>query len=621
MSLLRGSIAGRVTAAAVLLLGAALIARIAGTDAPAGHAQQVAGAPATALTHWTMREDHADRGLARRWQRGGFSGAAVTVPSTLRANAYKGAAGVANYAGSVAWYETSFQAPQAGAYALDFASASFLASVWVDGSAVGSHRGAYLPFSFTRRLAAGAHVLVVRIDWRDPERQAREGFHRTWFNWGGLNGPVEVRQLGASELTSPTLQTTVASHGAVVRVSVQVRNDGPQRTLQPEGSLARGAQRIALTFPTLQLAHGQSATATTTATVAAPALWSPRAPSLYRLQLAVGEESSYAAQVGLRQLAWRSGRLYLNGQRLLLHGATLQQDVQGHGDALTPGDEDALVAELQAIGANAVRAQHPLPASLLERLDAAGVLVWQGIGPVEGAGSWHATTPALLAQAEQQARTAALAEQLHPSVIDWNLVDEVARNGQGGAEVAYVRTLTRWLHAHDPGRMVSLDVWGTHAPTAAGAIYAEADAVAETDYTGWYEDPQEGATQLGTLMRARLAAMARTFPGKVLVISEFGAEANALNPSSAPGGYGFQTRLLAQHIAVYRADPSVSGMFVWLLRDYPLNPRFQGGSVRAVLPHVRLIEGLNGKGLFTYSGVAKPAVTTVARLFRALPSG
>jgi hypothetical protein len=288
---------------------------------------------------------------------------------------------------------------------------------------------------------------------------------------------------------------------------------------------------------------------------------------------------------------------------------------------LGPSDQDRIVSELKAIGANTARAQHPLDPALLERLDAAGILVWQGIGPVEGAGNWYSNTPRLLGEAEQQARTAALAAGLHPSIFAWNLVDEVAENGHDGAEVQYVRSTARWLHAHDPGRLVAVDVWGDHPPRRAGQIYAEADAVAETDYTGWYDNPRDSPAQLRSQMRARLAAMRRTFAGKVLLISEFGAESNTLNPAGSPGSYGYQSRLLAAHVAVYAADPQLSGMLIWVLRDYPLNPSFTGGSVHGVLPQVRLIEGLNQKGLFTYGGQAKAAVAVISRLFRALPKG
>jgi beta-glucuronidase len=577
------------------------------------------------LTSWTLRSDPANRGLALGWRSGHFGGTTVSLPNVVHPAPYSGRAGGRNYEGSVAWYETTFQAARPGTYALSFQSANYRATVWVDGHELGSHRGSYLPFEARAALAAGRHTAVVRVDWRDPAEQSREGFHRTWFNWGGLDGEVDVRPIGESELSHPTISTTLSpdtpsSPQATVTVSVEVHNNSAQRTIVPEGSLVHGAQTIPLSFPAQNLAKGQTATASTTVTVTEPALWSPRAPNLYALSLAVPSESSYSARVGLRQLTWSQGHAYLNGQRLLLHGASIQEDARGHGDALTPSDQNTLVSELRAIGANAVRSQHPLDPALLERLDEAGLLVWQGVGPVEGAGNWYSSTPRLNAEAEQQARTAVLAAELHPSIVVWNLVNEVAGDGRDGAEVSYVQSLTHWLHVRDPGRMVAVDVWGDHPPVHAGSLYSGVDAVAETDYTGWYDSPHDSLAQQSALMRARLAAMHRTFAGKVLVISEFGAESNTLNPPGSPGSYGFQSRLLANHIAVYERDSYLSGMLVWDLRDYPLNPTFAGGSIHGELPKLRLIEGINQKGLFTYGQSAKPAAGVVARLFRALPA-
>ncbi len=610
---------------AIALVCVALAANVAAAQAPQLAPVLFEGPSGrTALTRWTLREDPTNRGAALGWQRGGFAGTTVTVPNVVDAADYTGRAGTRNYEGSVAWYRTSFTAAQAGVYALSFQSANFLASVWVDGHALGSHRGSYLPFELRRTLGAGSHTVVVRVDWRDPAAQSRQGFHRTWFNWGGLDREVDVRRIGQSELSDPAIQTTLtpdspSARQAEVKVSVLVHNYGPDRTIVPQGSLVHGAQTVPLSFPAMVLARHQSATATARVSISDPALWSHATPNLYTLTLAIGTESGYSANVGLRQMSSHAGRLYLNGAQLHLHGASIQEDAPGHGDALTAANQAAIVGQLRSIGANAVRAQHPLDPALLERLDAAGILVWQGIGPVEGAGNWFSTTPALLADAERQARTAAMAAQLHPSVFAWTLVNEIAGNGRNSQEVAYVRTVGHWLHAHDPTRLVAVDVWGDHPPQRAGAIYSEADAIAETDYSGWYDSPGDSPAQLGALMRSRLAAMRRTFPSKVLVISEFGAESNRLNPPASPGGYAFQTRLLAAHIGVYAADPRLSAMFVWVLRDYPLTPTFLGGSIHSKLPHVKLIEGLNQKGLFTYGGRSKPAASTVARLFRALP--
>jgi hypothetical protein len=626
-------------AVAALVACIALAAAAASAQAPPGEAQIGEGPGGrTALTRWTLALDPGNRGLARGWQRGGFAGRGVSVPNDVDPIHVKGRAGQRNYAGSVAWYRTSVTAPVAGTYAFAFASANFKATAYLDGKAIVAHRGSYLPFDGRASLSAGAHTLVVRIDWRDPGAQSKQGFHRTWFNWGGLNGQVTMRPIGESELSEASVQTALADDTRDVRsgglttvtVGVHVRNNGPTRAIAPQGRLiggAAGTQSIPIQFPAQTVAQRQSVAMQTSVKIAGAALWSPGHPSLYTLSLSVPEpgatvpESSYSARVGLRQLTWHDGLLLLNGRRLRLHGASIQEDAKGHGDALTPGDQATLVSELQAIGANTVRSQHPLDPALLERLDAAGILVWQGIGPVEGASNWYSTTPKLLREAEQQARTAALAAQLHPSIIAWNLVDEVAKNGRNAAEVSYVQTLTRWLHERDPTRMVAVDVWGDHPPVHAGALYRGVDAVAETDYTGWYDNPQDSPARQEASMRARLRAQERTFAGKVLIVSEFGAESNTLNRPGAPGSYGFQSDLLARHIRVYAAEDKLTGMLVWDLRDYPLVPQFYGGSIVFKLPSLKLIEGINQKGLFTYGESAKPAAGVVARLFKALPEG
>ena len=79
-----------------------------------------------ALTRWTLALDPRARGLARGWQNGAFAGRPVQVPSVIDAHDIRGSAGTRNYEGSLAWYRTSFSAPAAGTYALEFVSAAYL---------------------------------------------------------------------------------------------------------------------------------------------------------------------------------------------------------------------------------------------------------------------------------------------------------------------------------------------------------------------------------------------------------------------------------------------------------------------------------------------------------------
>jgi hypothetical protein len=48
-------------------------------------------------------------------------------------------------------------------------------------------------------------------------------------------------------------------------------------------------------------------------------------------------------------------------------------------------------------------------------------------------------------------------------------------------------------------------------------------------------------------------------------------------------------------------------MLIWNLQDFALTPSFGGGSIVQRIKGIRLLKGLNQKGLFDYSGRAKPA--------------
>jgi hypothetical protein len=337
--------------------------------------------------------------------------------------------------------------------------------------------------------------------------------------------------------------------------------------------------------------------------------------------VSVPGEGAWNAHVGLREVRRAGGRLLLNGRRLRLHGASLHEDVPGRGDALTPADMDGLVRDLRRIGANATRAQHALSPPLLERLDRAGIVVWQGVGPVDAPGAWTSNTAALAHAARERVRATVRQERLHPSVIAWNLVNEVAGNGHDATEVAYVRDMARELHRRDPGRLVAVDLWGAHPPAVPGAIYADVDAVALTNYIGWYDGVNETKAHIASRLHDTAVGFARLFRGKVLIVSEFGAEANPGNAVAAPGGYDFQAWLLRRHIATYRALPQLSGMLVWNLRDFAVSPDFAGGSIRKLVPGIHVERGLNTKGIFDFDGRPKPSAAAVRRAYASLGAG
>jgi hypothetical protein len=311
--------------------------------------------------------------------------------------------------------------------------------------------------------------------------------------------------------------------------------------------------------------------------------------------------------------------LRINGRRTILRGASIQEDVPGRGDALRPRDMDAIVARLRAIGANATRAQHPLAPALLERLDRAGIAVWQQIGPVDSPAQFlSGRTPALMAAARRDVREDLRANRLHPAIVGWSLGCEVAGDGAPG-QAQFVDGAARELHAADPGRPVGVDVWTHHLPAQPGLLYRSLDAVGVTSYYGWYERTDATGPQIARALLARVARMRARFRGRAILVAELGAAADPRNPPGAHGGTAYQAALLALELRVLRTAPGLSGAFVWLLQDFAYNPGFGGGTITRRVPGIRLQRGLNQKGLYDYAGRPRPAARAVARELRAYP--
>jgi hypothetical protein len=584
-----------------------------------------AGSAVVPLDRWRYRADPSDRGARDGWARGGWRGRPVLVPYSPNARAISGPAGARGYAGSVGWFARRIDAPLAGVYAIAFESAHFRATVFVDGRRVREHVGAYEPFTARAKLARGRHAIVVRVDWRDPVAQAAAGWARGWFNFGGLNRPVTLERLGRTEIGRPALRTRLLGGGrARVGIAVRVRNRAAAaRTLHLRGVLRHGDTTIPLDFAARGVGAGAVRTMRAAATIDAPALWSPADPQRYELRIDDPGEATLQGKVGLREIAWGADGLRLNRRRLVLRGAALPPDARGRGDAMTPGDEARVVADLRAVGANATRSQLPLSQSMLDRLDAAGILVWQVVGPWEPAGRWRADTPARIAAARDRALRTVEAQQAHAAIVAWTLANEVSGEGQPGEREYIAQTVPR-LHGLDPTRPVAVDIWGSRLTQIGGPPFSGLDAIGMTDYVGWYDDAGLDAAGQAAVTQERLRRLRSLFAGKPLVMTELGAAGSDRSAPSAFGGRRFQADLLARRIRALRDDPALSGTIVWSLRDYALRPDFRGGSVLERRPDLKLRPGLNEKGLYDYAGRPKPALAAVRQAFagaRSEPAG
>ena len=327
---------------AALLAGGLVLVWPAGDDA-SRRADAVGEPPAErTLEVWRYRPDPGDVGRTRGWQDGVPGGREVRLPFVPDAGAVAGPEGQRAYEGSVGWYEHAVRLVRGGEYALRFASAHHEATVWVDGRRTGGHVGAYEAFELPVDLEPGRHRIVARVDWRDPEAQRDAGYARGWFNWGGLNGQVTLERLEAVRLDRLQLRTELVPGDDRARVEIlaRVRDRGAGGPLTVTGRVAGRELRFA---PVMALARGEATAVRSALTVPPEALWSPDRPVLHDLELRAQARPSgtqapgsgppsaegdppaglLTRRVGFRDLDFDGGDLHLNGEPLVLRGASL----------------------------------------------------------------------------------------------------------------------------------------------------------------------------------------------------------------------------------------------------------------------------------------------------------
>ena len=565
--------------------------------------------------------------LDKGWTFAGVDGRAkpVSMPHVMEPNPTP-----SSFAGTTGTYRLTFTAPRlpAGfAWALRFEQVRRVARVELNGTTIGVHKDPYVPFTLPApSLKPGArNVLVVHVDNRKgPE--PREG----WWNWGGITRPVELVPQGPVVLRDLGLLPRLDCDTQGRCRDGQVLVDG--WVTNRSGVRNRPNVAVRLTAP--------RSGAVTKANIAGPLLepgqtgrlrarlhlngrpepWSPADPVRYRTVVETRSGDGTLAQVdtpriGLRSALVRDGHLLLNGRRLALRGASVQEDVPGRGPALTDSDIDDIVRQLKALHANVTRSHYLLNERLLDKLDAAGILVWTQ-API-----FHRDvllrTPRQRANALGTLQNTILAARNHPSTLVYSVANELnAVPSRLPPTKEYLLAAARRARALDPTVPVAADVLAypslPYEPT-----YRAFDALGINSYFGWYPGKPERPTGSVDQLAPYLKLWKNRYPRQSLVLTEFGAEATKTGPASEKQTYAFQSRYLDHMLDVIDRSPA-DGAIYWTLREFAVKPFWDGLENATPRPDVA-VDSIHNKGLISYKGVRKPAWGVAARDFAATP--
>jgi len=354
---------------------------------------------------------------------------------------------------NIAWYRRTFDLPASDSGRrlwLEFDGVYRDCTVFLNGWFVGRHEGGYSGFRFDVTDIAncgGKNVLTVRVDASQTEGWFYEGAGIYRHVWLVKTAPVAVAP--DSIFVFSRFPGNIPAGPAEIHLQTQLANAGKLSVeakviwtiLAPDGSTVATAEK------NTTVNGGGAEEIAQTATVAAPELWSPETPRLYRLVTTVTSGGATIDQVhtefGIKTVTFDADRGFLlNGKPYVLKGTCNHQDHAGVGAALPDGLQYFRIARLKEMGSNAYRTSHNPPTpELLEACDHLGMLVMDE-NRLVGSDAMH-----LNMLAEQVRR-----DRNHASVAIWSLGNEefsVEKTKPGGRALATMQDLVKRL---DPTR-------------------------------------------------------------------------------------------------------------------------------------------------------------------------
>ena len=537
----------------------------------------------------------------------------------------------------VGWYKLVFTPPAdtAGLQSfLQFDAASRIATVWLNGTLLGTHKGSFSRFRLesTKALKPGqTNTLTVRVDNSKPALGGPTAdvlpLTGDFFVYGGLYRPVslivtqkvhlDLMDYGSAGIYANT--TAIVSGVAHMQVRARVRNDSGQsstvvlrtRLLDAQGNVAGEREQPVTVAP------GSVQETTANVAVSHAHLWQGvEDPYLYRLIVELIKKPSEVADrvtipFGIREVRFdpNSG-LFLNGKHVAVHGVGYHQDREGKGwasDAADTAADEAMMREMGVTGIRLTHYQHGQP--IHDLADRDGLVVWDEMPLVSQwtLGESMEATAGLRENARQQLRELVAQDFNHPSVVTWSIANEVdfgnsipaflgTKNGKAPNPLPLLKELNQLAHELDPSRPTTLATCCEARTTGPGTDVPITGAVTDLSganrYYGWYYDKPSD-------LSAHLDVLHQTRPAQPQAVTEYGAGGSiSLHSDNPLGGAESRDRPQAEEYESYvheqtwatlRSKPYLWGTFLWNSFDFGSTVRSEGNA-----------QDINTKGIVTF---------------------
>ena len=424
---------------------------------------------------------------------------------------------------------------------LQLDGAAHIATVFLNGKELGSHRCGYTAFrtELTEELKTGSrNELAVKLDCTENKDIPPFGFVIDYLTYGGLYREAWLDVRPENHIEDLFVYT---SDDEIVRCRAKTSETGGSlevRIVSPEGEtvgLYTGNERC-FDIP-----------------VENAKLWDVDNPNIYSCKavLTDGETDEKTERFGFRRAEFKADGFYLNGKKLFLRGLNRHQCYPYIGYAAPERlqRQDAYILKHE-LGCTAVRTSHyPQSQYFIDECDREGLPVfteipgWQHIGDL----SWQD-------QAVENVREMIEQYRNHPSIVLWGV-----RINESQDNDAFYRRTNRLARELDPSRQTG------------GVRYITKSSLLEDVYT--FNDFSHNGENGGVLRKYDVTPdMSKGF-----LISEHSGH---MFPTKAFDPWLKRQQQAIRHATVLNdamADNEHAGCFGWCMFDYATHRDFGSG--------------------------------------------
>jgi beta-galactosidase len=340
----------------------------------------------------------------------------------------------------IGWYRRNMaveELKEGYVYQLQFDGVYENSTVWVNGQVTGGHKYGYSRFTLdiTEYMHEGDNRILVKVDNTSFPADR-------WYSGAGIYRTVKLLEWCENHLKPEEIQVKTEIHGDAGIVTI-----------------ATGVSSLVKAYISDENTNitGESDNGIIRVEIPKVKLWSPDQPHLYHLELSLFEGErivdTYGLRIGVREIEMIAGKgMFINGELTKIKGLCIHQDASCLGIAVPPEIWRERLIKFKAMGCNAIRTAHHMPASeILDLCDELGLLVYE-----EPFDKWTGGSYRRYFETEWQNDLACMVkrDRNHPSIFIWGVGNEVENQGQESM-IAILKMLKEHLLTLDDTRPVS----------------------------------------------------------------------------------------------------------------------------------------------------------------------